>query len=98
MNARASVCVARQVSVTVNNVAVCLSNTDAPPGGEESHLPLRAQSCACTLENDLTAEKEPNGLFRFVSALCGFLKSLLLEEFEAPEILRSAVDLFWSVR
>lgn len=31
-----------------------------PPGGEESHLPLRAQSCACTLENYLTAEKEPN--------------------------------------
>lgn len=34
------------------------------------------------LENYLTAEKEPNGLFRFASAL----KSFLLEEFEAPEI------------
>lgn len=31
--------------------------------------PAAAQSCACTLENYLTAEKEPNGLFRFASAL-----------------------------
>lgn len=31
--------------------------------------PAAAQRCACTLENYLTAEKEPNGLFRFASAL-----------------------------
>lgn len=48
--------------------------------------PAAAQSCACTLENYLTAEKEPNGLFRFASAL----KSFLLEEFEAPEISRGS--------
>lgn len=40
MKARASVCVARQVSVTVNNVAVSVKRRHAPPGGEESRLPL----------------------------------------------------------
>lgn len=42
LNARASVCVARQVSVTVNNVAVCLSNADTHLQVERSH------TCRCS--------------------------------------------------